>query len=82
MTDLYRFLKRNSKDFFVPRFGMASHIYDYNVKFLCNRYGEVEKHYAPGTDVLIIEKDIRDLLAEAFREKKYNELIDPPDQYA
>jgi glutathione peroxidase-family protein len=40
MHDLYKFLKRNS-ELFVPRYGMALHLYDYHSKFLCNRYGEV-----------------------------------------
>ena len=47
MCDLYRFLKRGTPQLFVPRYGMASRIYDHHTKFLCNRYGEVKKYYTP-----------------------------------
>ena len=43
--DLFKFLKRNTPELFVPRFGMAKRIYDYNTKFLLNRNGEVKYYY-------------------------------------
>ena len=81
MHDLYKFLKRNSGEMFVPRFGMASHIYDYHLKFLCNRYGEVHKFYGPSAELAVIEQDIRELLREQYLEKRYLELIDPKDMF-
>ena len=66
MNDLYRFLKRNSTQMFVPRLGMASHIYDYHIKFLCNRFGQVRKFYGPKTELAVIESDIRELLQEKY----------------
>mmetsp|Transcript_7054 Transcript_7054/g.11872 ORF Transcript_7054/g.11872 Transcript_7054/m.11872 type:complete len:191 (-) Transcript_7054:74-646(-) len=67
MHELYKFLKRNSPNLFVARYGMAQHIYDYHLKVLCNRYGEVKKQYGANTDFAIIENDIRQLIKEDFR---------------
>ena len=44
MHDLFKFMKRHTP-LFIPRYGMATRIYDYNTKFLCNRYGEVKNYY-------------------------------------
>lgn len=61
MHDMLRFIKRNTS-LFIPRYGMAGHIYDYNTKFLLNRYGEVKHHYGPQIELAIIEADIKALL--------------------
>ena len=82
MCDLYRFFKRNTRDFFVPRYGMAAHIYDYHERFLCNRYGVLYKHYPPSTEMNQIEKDIRELIRMAYKEDKFKQLIDPPDLFS
>ena len=67
MHELFKFLKRNSPNLFVPRYGMAQHIYDYHIKILCNRYGEVKKQYGANADYAIIENDIRELLKEEYK---------------
>lgn len=41
---------------------MAAHIYDYNCKFLFDRYGEVRHYYTPKTELAVIEADIKELL--------------------
>lgn len=66
MHELFRFYKRCSPLLFVPRYGMASRIYDYHTKFLCNRYGEVKKYYGSRVEMAIIEADIRELIKEKF----------------
>lgn len=81
MHTLYKFSKRNSKDLFTPRYGMASHIYDYNCKFLFDKYGEVRHFYSSKTELAKIEGDIKELLRQEFVERKYQELIDPPDSF-
>jgi glutathione peroxidase-family protein len=81
MSDLYRFLKRSSPDMFVPRLGMAMHIYDYHIKFLCNRLGEVKKCYGPKTELSVIEADIKELIKEKYSAEKFKRLIDPPDMF-
>lgn len=67
MHDLLRFLKKNSP-LFVPRYGMATHIYDYHTKFLLNRYGEVKHYYAASIEYPVIEADIKKLLDEEWQE--------------
>jgi len=67
MHDIFRFLKRNSP-LFIPRYGMASHIYDIHTKFLLNRYGQVEHYYAPSVELAKIEADIKVLLKEEWKE--------------
>ncbi len=81
MHDLFKFFKRQTSSLFVPRYGMASRIYDYHTKFLCNRYGEVKKYYGSRVEMAIIEADIKDLIKEKFDEKKYKNLIEPVDMY-
>ena len=81
MCELYKMLKRNS-DLFIPRYGMALHIYDYHTKFLCNRYGEVHKYYGPTVELAKIEVDIKELIQEEWEEKKYRELIEPVDMFS
>ena len=81
MHDLFKFAKRNTTQLFVPRYGMASHIYEHNCKFLFNRYGEVKHFYSPSIELAIIEADIKNLIKETFNEKKYMDLIEPPDVY-
>lgn len=81
MHMLFRFLKRNTPKLFVPRYGMAAHIYEHHSKFLCNRYGQVKHYYPPSTELAVIENDIKDLIAEKYVEKKYRDLIEPPDMY-
>ena len=50
---------------------MASHVYQYNCKFLFDRYGEV-KHYYPGTvEMKVIETDLKELLKEKYSDDKY-----------
>ena len=51
MHELYKFLKRNNSQLFVPRYGMACRLYEYHNKFLCNKYGEVKKFYGPETEL-------------------------------
>ena len=82
MHDLYKFLKRNSSELFVPRYGMAVHLYDYHTKFLCNKYGEVEKYYGPTVEIAKIEADVKELIKEEFLEKKYRDLIEPVDMFS
>lgn len=65
MHDAFRFLKRNSP-LFVPRYGMATHIYDYHTKFLLNRYGQVKHFYSPSVEWPVIEADIKNLLDEEW----------------
>ena len=61
---------------------MASHVYQYNCKFLFDRYGEV-KHYYPGTvEMKVIETDLKELLKEKYSDDKYQQLIDPQDLFA
>lgn len=62
MHDLFRFTKRNCDELFVPRYGMARHIYDYNCKFLFNRYGQVKHYYPPNVELAVIEADIKELI--------------------
>jgi len=64
MHDLYRYLKRNNNSLFVPRYGMACHIYEFHTKFLCNKYGEVKKYYGPQTELAKIEADVKELIGE------------------
>jgi|LauGreDrversion4_2_1035121.scaffolds.fasta_scaffold1039295_1 glutathione peroxidase len=80
MHNLYRFLKRNSP-LFVHRYGKSRRINEYYTKFLCNRYGEVKHYYTPHVEYAIIEADIKRLLEEKYYEKKYKELLDPPDVF-
>ena len=61
MDDLYKYLKRNSP-LFMPRIGRSERLYDLNAKFLCDRYGQVKKYYAPSVSLHEIGKDIEDLL--------------------
>jgi glutathione peroxidase-family protein len=80
MSNLYRFLKRNSS-YFHKTLGKARRIKEHNNKFLCNRYGEVKYHYGPHTDYAVIENDIKKLLFEKFKEETYKELLDPKDKF-
>lgn len=80
MHNLYKFLKRESP-LFVHRYGRARRINDYYTKFLTNRYGEVKHQYGPNVEYAVIEADIRKLLEEAFYEKRYRELLEPPDLF-
>ena len=59
---LYKFAKRNTKDLFSNRIGRASHIHDYNVKFLFDRYGEMRHYYPARTEFAVIEADIIELI--------------------
>ena len=81
MHTLFKFAKRGTRELFTPRFGMASHIYDYNSKFLFDRLGEVRHFYTPKVELAVIEADIKELLRQEFVERKYQELIDPPDGF-
>jgi len=80
MHDLYKYMKRHSP-LFIPRYGMATRIYDYNSKFLCNRYGEVKNYYTSNVELAVIEADIKSLIAEEYKHEKYLALIDPPDMF-
>lgn len=80
MHNLYKFLKRFSP-LFIHKLGRARRIDDYYDKFITNRFGEVKHFYGPKTEYAIIEQDIKKLLEEAFYEKKYKELLDPPDVF-
>lgn len=80
MHNLYRFLKRNSP-LFVNKFGLSRRIDEHYSKFLCNRYGEVKHQYSAGIEYAVIEADIKRLLEEKFYEKKYSQLLDPPDVF-
>ena len=81
MSHLYMFLKRNSPLFNV-NYARACHIKEHYAKFLTNRYGVVKHYYMPQTDMAMIEGDIRLLIEEEYRERKYKELLDPPDNFA
>ena len=78
---LYKFAKRNSPSLFVPKYGMASHIYDFNSKFLFNKYGEVKHFYNADTEIAKIEVDIRELIKEEFKENAFRKLIEPVDMF-
>ena len=80
MHDLFKFMKRHTP-FFVPRYAMATRIYDYNTKFLCNRYGEVQHYYTGSTELAVIESDIAKLIKEDYVLEKYRSLIEPPDMF-
>ena len=71
MHDLFRFLKRHTPDLFIPRYGMAAHIYDFRTKWLCDRYGVVKKYYGPLTELAVIERDVKELIAEPYEAAKY-----------
>jgi len=81
MHNLYKFAKRSTPFFFVPRYGMASHLYNYNSKFLFNRFGECKHYYEPEVELAKIEADIKELLKEKFTMKKYTELVEPLDTF-
>ena len=81
MHNLYKYAKRNTPYFFVPRYGMASHLFMYNSKFLFNRYGECKHFYEPEVELAKIEADIKELLSEKFVDKKYKELVEPLDMF-
>lgn len=68
MHDLYKFAKRNSPNLFVSRLGQATHIYDYNCKFLFDKYGTVRNYYSQKTELAKIEADIKELLRQEFVE--------------
>jgi len=81
MHDMFRFAKRHTPDLFVPRYGMASHLYEHNSKFLFDRYG-VPKHYYPATtELAIIEADIKQLLSQVYKEETFRDLVEPKDMY-
>lgn len=81
MHEAFKFMKRHSP-LFVPRYGMATHIYDYHTKFLLNRYGQVRHYYSAGTEWPVIEADIKRLLEEEYTEKKWKEVVEPQDMFA
>jgi glutathione peroxidase-family protein len=78
MHNLYKYLKRQSP-LFVHRFARSRRIDEYYVKFLTDRYGQVRHYYPPQTEYAVIEQDIKKLLEEKFYDKKYRELLEPPD---
>lgn len=55
MHELFRFMKRNSPDLFIPRYGMAQRIHEYNTRFLLDRYGQVRHTYSPSVELAVIE---------------------------
>lgn len=55
MHELFRFMKRNSPDLFIPRYGMATRIHEYNTRFLLDRYGQVRHYYTPSVELRVIE---------------------------
>ena len=55
MHELFRFMKRNSSDMFIPRYGMAQRIHEYNTRFLLDRYGQVRHTYSPSVEIAVIE---------------------------
>ena len=79
MHNVYKFAKRCTPDLFVARYGMAAHIYDYNCKFLFDKYGTVRHYYSHKTEYAKIEGDIIELMRQDFNEEKYQDLINPPD---
>ena len=81
MHDLFKFFKRNSP-LFVPRYGMAAHIYDYHTKFLLNRYGQVKHYYSPSVELPVIEADIKRLLEEEWTEQRWKDLVEPVDMFS
>jgi|TARA_B110000305_G_C19262716_1_gene550356 hypothetical protein len=50
---------------------MAAHIYDFRTKWLCDRYGVVKKYYGPLTELAVIERDVKELIAEPYEAAKY-----------
>ena len=81
MHKLYKFAKRSTPSLFVPRYGMASHLYEHNSKFLFDRYGEMRHYYTPSVELAIIEADIAELLRGPYEEKKYKQLLEPLDMF-
>ena len=55
MGELFKFLKRNSSTLFVPRYGMASRIYEFRTKFLLDKYWVLKHEYGPNTELAVIE---------------------------
>jgi len=77
--DLYRVLKRQSS-LFIKRYGMALHIREHNSKFLADRFGQVKHYYPPQVEIAVIEADIKKLLQEDFSEKRFEKLLNPPNE--
>ena len=82
MHPLFQFLKRNSTNLFIPRYGMASRLHEPRHKFLMDKYGVVQHHYSPSVELAIVEQDIKNLLEEDWAADKYFDMIDPPDMFA
>jgi len=80
MSDLYKFLKRNSP-LFVPRYGRSNRIHEHYSKFLCDRYGVVRHYYNPSIEIGKIEPDLKKLLDERFEDKKFEQLLNPPNEF-
>ena len=55
MDDLFKYIKRNSNSLFVPRYGMASRIYEFRTKFLLDKYGTLKHEYGPNAELATIE---------------------------
>ena len=79
MCSLYKFLKRGSP-LFVPRFGRANRIMEDNVKFVCNRYGQMKTFHASNASSEEISTSIEQFLQEEFDEERYFLLLNPPDK--
>ena len=79
MGAIFRFLKRSSS-LFSFRYGQARKIETHFWKFLCNRYGILHRYYPTGAEYEVIEKDIEELLAEKFKEAKYDEIVNPTEE--
>ena len=74
-------MKRNSP-LFINRYGRACRINDHYSKFLLNRYGQVQHYYTGMTEMAVIEADIKTLIEEEFNKQKYEELLNPRDQFS
>ena len=59
---------------------MAIHIREHNSKFLTNRFGQVKHYYPPQVEIAVIEADIKKLLQEDFSEKRFEKLLNPPNE--
>ena len=68
MSEIFKYLKRNSSTLFIPRYGMSNRIYEFRTKFLLDKYGLLKHEYGPNTDLAIIEADVKKLLEEKWED--------------
>ena len=80
MAPLYMYLKRNST-LFNASMARAFHIKENYSKFVLDRYGQVQHYYSGATEFAVIEADIKRLIQDEFDQKKFDALLNPPDNF-